>query len=272
MFHQSWFLWHIAPPLASSRESEKNSRCFPGTRQSAVRKQVQLCNSTSTQTQQLPNQTQSSGTRVSGKLINQGKGWASKNRQQRRRTTTYDHPALEGRRASEIGLVKLLNWLKAADGALFRWEYPTWFPSHWCRIHLSNISTVKGSLGKPGENRYWFPSPFSRWPPLPALISSHVFPCSWPPARVRHTLANRCSAASHGMSYGLLLDFCCRHVACETIEINFIISHYCNVSFLLSQADTLMALTLLIVSVTLWNAVAEASPVSVFPFQWPVCK
>lgn len=41
------------------------------------------------------------------------------------------------------------------------------------------------------------------------------------------------------MSYGLLLDFCCVHVACETIEIDFRIS-YCNVSFLLSQADPSM--------------------------------
>lgn len=102
MFHQSWVLRHIAPPLGSSRESEKKRQllgAFPGTRQSALRKQVQLCNATSTQTQRLPNQTQSSGTRVSGKLINQGKGSASKNRKQRRRTTTHDHPALEGRRA-----------------------------------------------------------------------------------------------------------------------------------------------------------------------------
>lgn len=73
------------------------------------------------------------------------------------------------------------------------------------------------------------------------------------------------------MSYGLLLDFCCVHVACETIEIDFRIS-YCNVSFLLSQADPSMDRTLLIISITLWNAVAEASPVSVFPFQRAVCK
>lgn len=39
------------------------------------------------------------------------------------------------------------------------------------------------------------------------------------------------------MSYGLLLDFCCIHVACETMEINFIIS-YCNVSFHLNGSHT----------------------------------
>lgn len=39
------------------------------------------------------------------------------------------------------------------------------------------------------------------------------------------------------MSYGLLLDFCYIHVACETIEIDFIISYY-NVSFHLNGSHT----------------------------------
>lgn len=84
---QGWGL-HVPSIMGSSAHSSAprqgiwEKKCqllgaFPGTRQSALRKQVQLCSATSTR---LPNRTQSSGTRVSGKLINQGKGSASKNR------------------------------------------------------------------------------------------------------------------------------------------------------------------------------------------------
>lgn len=118
-----------------------------------------------------------------------------------------------GRGWGVIGLDKLLNWLKTGwwSLVLFWSEYHSWFLLHQWGRHLSDISAVNGSLGKPRECWYWFLSLVSCRPPLPALIRSHVSSRSLPPARVRHALTNRCSATSRGRSYGSSLDFCCMH-------------------------------------------------------------
>lgn len=105
-----WGLSSVSKHVPSTMGSTSSQLlgAFPGTRTTCTEE-------TSAAVQYNFHTDPTAGTQVSGKLINQGKGLASKNRKQRRRTTTgllsYDHPAQEGRRALVGGRRSaLINW------------------------------------------------------------------------------------------------------------------------------------------------------------------